>query len=503
MFEFIKVQNIKGITEPIVLNGLGKINIVCGKNNSGKTSILEGINTKDKSSEGRRLSSNDIDTIFTIALRGAGWAYKDNPNSPEGKVYKNLLEEEAKKKEVWFSDETNAFVQVVNELYDNSSQLRRYQRGNAEIGFNTAFHERTTTVLLPPKRQLELTTSVNSSQETQPIGMGILNYLFFAKNQPTSDDNYEIIQSLRTAFTEISSGYSYDIFIEKGNILKLKFSTRGKPWIDALDCGLGLQDLLIILYFSIHPDFDAVLVEEPESHLHPELQKKLLIYLKENSQKQFLISTHSNIFLNNALVDRVFFASYEGFVKVADATSRSSILNDLGYSVSDNLMSDLVILVEGPKDVPVIEEFLLKYEIMQKHDIKIWPLGGDIMDQLDLSVFTQSHPLIALIDKDPGSSKTRKRFKEKCEELNIPVIQLKRYAIENYFTVEALRNVFGETIPKEIVDIKPDKSIEEQIGFNVKKSNRQIAQSMSIEDIKNTDLEAFFHQVKGACKKAD
>lgn len=124
---------------------------------------------------------------------------------------------------------------------------------------------------------------------------------------------------------------------------------KGKPWIDAVDCGLGLQDLLIILYFSIHPDFDVVLVEEPESHLHPELQKKLLIYLKEDSKKQFFISTHSNIFLNNALVDRVFFTYYEGSVKVTDATSRSSILNNLGYSVSDNLMSDLVILVEGPK----------------------------------------------------------------------------------------------------------------------------------------------------------
>lgn len=140
---------------------------------------------------------------------------------------------------------------------------------------------------------------------------------------------------------------------------------------------------------------------------------------------------------------------------------------------------------------------------MQKHDIKIWPLGGDIMDQLDLSIFIQSYPLIALIDKDPGSSKTRKRFKENCEELNIPVIQLKRYSIENYFTVEALRKVFGENIPKEIVDIKPDKSIDEQIGFNVKRSNRQIAQAMSIDDIKKTDLEAFFHQVEDACKKDD
>ena len=502
MFEFIKVQETKGITEPIVLNELGKINIVCGKNNSGKTSLLEGINTKDKSVEGKRISSNDIDTIVTIISGGTRWSIEDHPNSPEGKIYRKIIEEVSQKREVWFSDEAIVFDEGVDESYAHS-QLRRLQRGNARTGFNAAFQERATTILLPPKRQLDLTVAVNSGEDIQPIGKGILNYLFFAKNQPTSDDNYKIAQSLRTAFTEISSGYSYDVFIEKNNFLKLRYSMKGKQWIDAIDCGLGLQDLLIILYFSIHPNFDVVLVEEPESHLHPELQKKLLIYLKEDSKKQFFISTHSNIFLNNALVDRVFFTYYEGAVKVTDATSRSSILNDLGYSVSDNLMSDLVILVEGPKDVPVIEEFLLKYDIMQKHDIKIWPLGGDIMDQLDLSVFIESHPLIALIDKDPGSSKIRKRFKEKCKELNIPVIQLKRYSIENYFTVEALRKVFGENIPKELVDIKPDKSIDEQIGFSVKRSNRQIAQSMSIGDIKKTDLEVFFHQVKEACKKDD
>jgi AAA15 family ATPase/GTPase len=31
----------KGITENVILRDLGKINVICGKNNSGKTSILE------------------------------------------------------------------------------------------------------------------------------------------------------------------------------------------------------------------------------------------------------------------------------------------------------------------------------------------------------------------------------------------------------------------------------------------------------------------------------
>lgn len=85
MFEFIKIHDIKRINkEGVLLSGLGKINIVCGKNNSGKTSLLEGINLKEKSEEGRKLKTRDIDIIFNAALLGAGWSPK-GPNGPEAK----------------------------------------------------------------------------------------------------------------------------------------------------------------------------------------------------------------------------------------------------------------------------------------------------------------------------------------------------------------------------------------------------------------------------------
>ena len=281
----------------------------------------------------------------------------------------------------------------------------------------------------------------------------------------------------------------------------LNFALKEKPFIPAQDCGLGLQDLLVILFFALHSEYKVILIEEPESHLHPEMQKKLLAFLRNNTDKQFFLSTHSNVFLNNAYVDRVFFTSFRDTVIVDDATSKASMLDDLGYSVADNLISDVVILVEGPSDIPVLEEFLIKRGIDKKYNIKMWPLGGDIMDQVDLSVLVQSYSIIAIIDKDPGSDKVRKRFIKNCTTNGIPVHKLQRYAIENYFTVEALRQVLGSQIQADISDINPDKKLEEQIRLNVKKNNRRIARAMSWEDIKDTDLAKFFTKVENLCDK--
>ena len=80
------------------------------------------------------------------------------------------------------------------------------------------------------------------------------------------------------------------------------------------------------------------------------------------------------------------------------------------------------------------------------------------------------------------------------------VTHLNRYAIENYFTIRVLREVFGEGISAEITEIVHDKKLEKQIGINVKKNNRELARLMNVEEIKDTGLFRFFQRVKKVCK---
>jgi hypothetical protein len=143
-----------------------------------------------------------------------------------------------------------------------------------------------------------------------------------------------------------------------------------------------------------------------------------------------------------------------------------------------------------------VEEFLVKLGLWERFAVKIWPMGGDIMDQLDLSVLGERYRMIALLDQDPGSSRVRQKFIANCERNGIRVVRLERRAIENYFTIEALRTVFKGQIPAELTSLAPDRSVVEQLGLDPKRNNRAIARAMDIDDIGGTDLMDFFEHVK-------
>jgi hypothetical protein len=276
----------------------------------------------------------------------------------------------------------------------------------------------------------------------------------------------------------------------------LRFRRAGKEWIQAADCSLGLQELIIILYYALASGHAVVLVEEPENHLHPDMQRRLAIFLRGKTDKQFFISTHSSVFLNTQFADRVFACQMTDSVQVENATSRAAVLKQLGYSIADNLISDLVVLCEGPKDKPVLEEFFQKMHSIRNNRIKVWPLGGDIMDQLDLTVFQETHKIAALIDGDPGSSSVRSRFSRRCEELGIPLTRLKRYALENYFSLDAIASVMKGQMPSGIVELDPKKPVAHQLGFEVKNNGGKVAKEMKLEDIAGTDFEEFLRQVE-------
>jgi AAA15 family ATPase/GTPase len=499
MIEYIKLTNHKALKQA-QMSDLGNINIICGKNNSGKTTILEALFDSKCHSIGKKVDDADwLTELFKPQVKRYTRPVPETSLARFRKHIERLIQDNV----IWYSDENNKIIKEFYESKNNDANLG-VSPGTYEFEpLLTEFFDKSNKYfapfLIPPKRQMEFQSGINLNQDVLSSGVGIINKLFFLKNQDLESDDYKIYKRIYDTFFEIT-GSRFNVVPDKKNQISLVYLSNQK-WIPALDSGLGLSDILIIVSLLNIIDSYVFLIEEPENHLHAEFQKKLLNYLSSLKAYQFFITTHSPVFLDSNIADKIFYCTNNGEIILSDQTSKSEMISSLGYSVTENLVADLIILLEGPTDIPVIQEMLNWLNVNTIFNIKYWPLGGDIMAFLDLSVFKESKNVFALVDSDPGSKKQRTRFMRNCKSNGIYCKILEKYSLENYFPLQSIRNSFPTQIPKNLKEILPTKSVDSQIGFkdvgkSIKAKNAQIVKSMSISDIEGTDLHKFLLDIK-------
>ncbi|MGG6295283.1 AAA family ATPase [Leptolyngbya sp. AN02str] len=135
------------------------------------------------------------------------------------------------------------------------------------------------------------------------------------------------------------------------------------------ESGTGIGQVLAMLYVvttSKHPQ--AIVIDEPQSFLHPGAIKKLFEVLKKYSQHQFIITTHSPTALSVIrpsvllLVRKDGFESHIDTLKTAEAAQVQDFLSEVGASFSDVFGADNILWVEGPTEVQcftfIVEEIL-------------------------------------------------------------------------------------------------------------------------------------------------
>lgn len=114
-----------------------------------------------------------------------------------------------------------------------------------------------------------------------------------------------------------------------------------------------------------------IIVEYPELFLHPSLQKTAAEILYKLSKKnQVIFTTHSPNMVSNFTKGQVcqMVLDKEGFSSVRQNADIDDILNDLGYSANDFLNVDFVFIVEGKQDKSRLPLLLEKY-YSELHDV--------------------------------------------------------------------------------------------------------------------------------------
>ena len=99
-----------------------------------------------------------------------------------------------------------------------------------------------------------------------------------------------------------------------------------------------------------------IVIDEPNSFLHPSAVRRLIGVLKSYRSHQFVISTHSPEVINCAIPEAVFLVRWEQDHSEIECLGRAGIqatrqiLDEIGARLSDVFSSDAIIWVEGPTE---------------------------------------------------------------------------------------------------------------------------------------------------------
>lgn len=332
MEHFITEINIKQVRhiENLKLN-LSEQNkkhlILTGKNGSGKTSVLEALMRNLKGIENGEMNYYHL---YNAQLKEAQKEY-DKENI-------DMLKYELEKDISSVKNKINYYIEHLETKINYTKDItNKFINGEFILAFFGA--DRKTSFIIPNEiKNVSLNYRYNIEENISNIFLNYLVYLktqqSFARNEndiEAADNIQKWFDNLEKALKELLEDESIKLFFDYKNLMfKLKQKNRRDYCFDELPSGyLSVLDILINLILRMERtktnSYDVegiVIIDEVETHLHIDLQKKIMPFFTTFFPKiQFIVSTHSPFILN----------SLENVV-VYDLENQIRIENLSGYS---------------------------------------------------------------------------------------------------------------------------------------------------------------------------
>ncbi|QDT40708.1 hypothetical protein Pan241w_07660 [Gimesia alba] len=252
-----------------------------------------------------------------------------------------------------------------------------------------------------------------------------------------------------------------------------------KGLIPLSQSGSGLKTIIIVLVNILlmpqvknkDPSVFIYGFEELENNLHPALLRNLLLYLFEHAKKTgalFFLTTHSNVAIDSfshnkdAQIIHVTHNGQEALCRtVKTYVENQGVLDDLDVRASDLLQSNCVIWVEGPSDRTYINRWIDLFtdgNLKEGFHFQCVFYGGKLLSHLSSDSPDEIEERIALLrvnrkcclvmDSDKKSArahinKTKKRLREEIDETEGFSWVTNGREIENYLPVSSIKKLLG------------------------------------------------------------
>lgn len=312
---------------------------------------------------------------------------------------------------------------------------------------------------------------------------------------------------------------------------EIKLREKGKGDVPLSRMGSGIKTVLTVLaslYLSAEFDGDeskwrlgVFAFEELENNLHPAVQRRLFGYLRELAARHgctFFITTHSNAVIDQFTSDdgaQVLHVRHDGDSSTVTAISTSlghgAVLDDLDIRASDLLQTNAAIWVEGPSDRIYLNRWIELWSdgrLKEGVHYEILLLGGNCNSHFSfgppkergtvdaerlISAFKINRNFAVMHDSDKqsasGSIKSVvRRLKSEAEAIGGYFWITAGRNVENYIPVEALRELAADPGVAVVACGKYEDGLEHARAVLGKKSQKKTELARSVSEVLTREM---------------
>lgn len=352
MIKSIEFKNFRNLDKKYNLKE--NLNVIIGKNNSGKTNLLDGIKLAFSvlTNEYFRVAKSDFfnsDDSKAIEIS----VELDNKNPIDSLIYY----EETKGKRI----AKYGFKLIIRKSAGNRYSKEMFLLNGSNIAMDILLEDsKIPNIITIPLIRIEelftkgVTIGLNTFVDSDE------RYLEFKKS--VKDNMKDDLKGKEEEFKGLCNDFGQDFWFE---ITDPKIGNEKIYIVDGekehnFMIGSGYKSIANILLNVISDEFNIILIDEIENHLHPSLIRTLIRKLETETNSQIISTTHSSVVINELFLKEIVDISGIDISFSDDDTNQKKLNTFLHPGRNELLMADHVVLVEGYTEEVLLKNYLKK-----------------------------------------------------------------------------------------------------------------------------------------------